>query len=997
MRYLPVLFCAIFVIAGSAHATEVSGELTTTTWTVANSPYVVVDMISVPAGVTLTIEPSVEVQVAAGVPISIYGTLLALGTESDSISFAPAQGSPWRGIRIRPGGEAVIAYADVGYASNPQPDDYEWGQGGAFMVESGRLELSHSIIHNSDAALGGAVFGYRNAEISAEYCVFSQNMTTTGTIHVREESSARFSHCLWDNNQVHHVGSAIDAYDHTEVLVDNSVMRGGRHISDTAGEVISVKKSSRTVLDHCLIVDNEVGETAVIQGMTTLLTMIHCTVSGNGGESVIEARGMESLKLDGNILWGNTSDTLVVLEYPHIRPDVHTVRNTILGGTSHTIYAEEETVDTSGDYAPANMGNLIADPLFTAPEASDYTLQPGSPAIDAAGAYLLDDDASPADMGYYGGTSVAPIPRITVDADTVVITPTRTAIVTIRNDGGADLNISNLTVPSSFSINTSAPQIVAPGSELELEIAFIGTMQADGVLVIDHDDAYQDTLRVAVVGTMGTGVSGSLSGVWTKDASPYRLIGTVIVEAGQTLTIEPGVDVLADATARIEVFGSLQAVGTSSDSIRFLPGLAEEWYGLTFEGGDSSTIHWARISGATFDISASSGGGGDRSGAIDIWGADTHLGLAHTVLSNNTGNTWAGIQIYDGPFVTMEDCEISRNNGGGVLLVGASLLSMDRCIIEDNVSDGEGVGLFVNAHDAGASIISNTTVRRNHTTNSGAVVLGHGRVTMLNCSIVDNVAVNEGGGVVLSFGDFKFINCTIAGNTTEAVTDSVINYLPSDGIYSAGSNVLLHNTILWGNGREYSDKYWDDPTRATSITASFCDIAGGMPGDNMLDIDPPFSDAENGDYQLASGSSLIDSGDPESPLDPDGTRSDIGASAHVLPSARIAMDLVLTITGIEQSDVAPPRFNLNQNVPNPFNPTTTIRFIIPIASNVRLHVYDVTGRRIATLIDRGLSAGEHSVVWSGRDDMGRSVASGVYVVRLVNGEFSGVRRMVLLR
>jgi hypothetical protein len=94
----------------------------------------------------------------------------------------------------------------------------------------------------------------------------------------------------------------------------------------------------------------------------------------------------------------------------------------------------------------------------------------------------------------------------------------------------------------------------------------------------------------------------------------------------------------------------------------------------------------------------------------------------------------------------------------------------------------------------------------------------------------------------------------------------------------------------------------------------------------------------------------------------------------------------------------PDRFALHQNVPNPFNPTTTIRYALPDAAHVRLNVYDITGRRVRTFVDADVSAGWHSVEWDGRDALGRPVASGVYISRVeASGKSPLQRRMLLLR
>jgi hypothetical protein len=96
----------------------------------------------------------------------------------------------------------------------------------------------------------------------------------------------------------------------------------------------------------------------------------------------------------------------------------------------------------------------------------------------------------------------------------------------------------------------------------------------------------------------------------------------------------------------------------------------------------------------------------------------------------------------------------------------------------------------------------------------------------------------------------------------------------------------------------------------------------------------------------------------------------------------------------------PARDLLAPNVPNPFNPRTTLRFELTAGATVELAVFDVSGRRIATLAAGHRAAGRHEAVWQGRDDAGRSVPSGVYLARLrVDGSLRGLYavRMTLLK
>jgi M6 family metalloprotease-like protein len=94
---------------------------------------------------------------------------------------------------------------------------------------------------------------------------------------------------------------------------------------------------------------------------------------------------------------------------------------------------------------------------------------------------------------------------------------------------------------------------------------------------------------------------------------------------------------------------------------------------------------------------------------------------------------------------------------------------------------------------------------------------------------------------------------------------------------------------------------------------------------------------------------------------------------------------------------SPARFALAQNYPNPFNPVTSIRFEVPEATSIDLGIFDLRGRRVATLHRGPIDAGYHTLRWEGRDDGGRGVASGMYFVRLVGPGFNSARKMMLAR
>lgn len=99
----------------------------------------------------------------------------------------------------------------------------------------------------------------------------------------------------------------------------------------------------------------------------------------------------------------------------------------------------------------------------------------------------------------------------------------------------------------------------------------------------------------------------------------------------------------------------------------------------------------------------------------------------------------------------------------------------------------------------------------------------------------------------------------------------------------------------------------------------------------------------------------------------------------------------------EQNSPVTAHVTLYQNIPNPFNPVTTIRFNLPRASGVTLIVYNVKGGRVRVLANGEMQAGRREIIWDGRDERGNTVSSGIYFYRLVTPEYSMARKMILLR
>ena len=93
----------------------------------------------------------------------------------------------------------------------------------------------------------------------------------------------------------------------------------------------------------------------------------------------------------------------------------------------------------------------------------------------------------------------------------------------------------------------------------------------------------------------------------------------------------------------------------------------------------------------------------------------------------------------------------------------------------------------------------------------------------------------------------------------------------------------------------------------------------------------------------------------------------------------------------------PSTAHLLSSYPNPFNPKTTIQYVLPAEGAIRLYLYDTSGQVIRRLVEKEQTVGIHAVVWDGRDDAGRNVASGVYLSRLETSTNTATGKLLLVR
>jgi hypothetical protein len=107
--------------------------------------------------------------------------------------------------------------------------------------------------------------------------------------------------------------------------------------------------------------------------------------------------------------------------------------------------------------------------------------------------------------------------------------------------------------------------------------------------------------------------------------------------------------------------------------------------------------------------------------------------------------------------------------------------------------------------------------------------------------------------------------------------------------------------------------------------------------------------------------------------------------------------VVLTKNPGDAGGITPATYSLGQNYPNPFNPSTTIAYSLKNPGHVKISVYNVLGQNVRTLVNEFKDANAHTAVWNGLDDAGNIVSSGVYFYRIQTGDYSDIRKMVLMK
>ncbi len=347
-------------------------------------------------------------------------------------------------------------------------------------------------------------------------------------------------------------------------------------------------------------------------------------------------------------------------------------------------------------------------------------------------------------------------------------------------------------------------------------------------------------------------------------------------------------------------------------------------------------------------------GGSDQGGAIRA--AYSEMRISNCIITENLTSIAAGIYMWDSEIEILE-CDFLDNEGeygGGAIQISHSAPLIQGCFFRGNyASDG---GAIFNRL-GGSPLIEDCLFIDNGAQFWGGAFFSDGsnaNPVIRNCTFVSNWAEWTGGAIWVAHDTLLVENSIVAFSTE------------GGGIYNAsaegGDPVILTycNDVYWNEEGNYAGEMEDQ----TGINGN-------------ISSHPMFCDQDAGDFSLALGSPCL----PEN------------NSCGVLMGAfGLGCDFP---TGAEGTPAA--TANLAA-YPNPFNPSTTIRFVLESPGPVHLSVYDLAGRLVRELYTGAiLEAGEQICTWDGCNSAGVHLASGVYMLR---GRYDGAERwekLVLLK
>ncbi|MDP8202240.1 MAG: FlgD immunoglobulin-like domain containing protein [Candidatus Tenebribacter burtonii] len=410
-----------------------------------------------------------------------------------------------------------------------------------------------------------------------------------------------------------------------------------------------------------------------------------------------------------------------------------------------------------------------------------------------------------------------------------------------------------------------------------------------------------------------------------------------------------------------------------------------------------------------------------------IYSHHCNLALENSFIHHNEAEISAGGAYFDYNRPSVTNCVFEYNTtqgyGGGIFTKDHYLDSeITNCIFRNNSAEMRGGAYY---SDSGQMYIFSSQFEENYSYFGGACYLTDSSLSYTNC-IFNNNNSEFGGAIHLNDASPKFINCLFSYNQSDfggAVYSAgyssakFINstFVRNNAIYGGGAyyaisdfNVEIYNSIFYFNTSDedvQNQIYIGSSSSGTYIKYSaiqfgsdgiYCHPVNIQPPyfENNIFSDPQFADSYN-DFTLLSSSPCINSGTLDLPIGIELPEYDLDGNLRIYEDIIDMGCYEWQGTGTTDDFILIAGSKLS-NYPNPFNPTTTIKFELAESGKIDLSIYNIKGQKVKTLINTFTKRGQLEINWNGKDNHGKSVASGQYVVKLQhNGKETATKIMLL--
>jgi len=487
---------------------------------------------------------------------------------------------------------------------------------------------------------------------------------------------------------------------------------------------------------------------------------------------------------------------------------------------------------------------------------------------------------------------------------------------------------------------------------------FFSTNGRDGVF---HEITWGELKPELPAGTLVW--DNEVSGMWDTAGSPYIVMGYIKIPDGETLTIEPGVEVKFNSTERFDIQGCLIAEGTEALPILFTaydPDI--KWGGMVWDQTPATNPN-SVLKHCIFEHSYAYGletryncGGAVRVNLVNS------IDMSHCVFRYNSADKFT-----------------TNNPAGGALAMFDCSIHISHCIFHDNSSSW-----------------------------GGAIIMGSNSNPVIdNCLFFNNEStfVGGGGGAGLSWDNSSphLVNCTFADNYAA----------DAGGAYELefGGTTTFTNCIFWGNTADVGAGQISvfDPDSTADLNIYYCDVEGGLngiqpgfQGEYIENIDEYPEFITVGEYPYVPDTSYFN----PSPCTDKGTENALFLPADYTfplyclrgnPRINGPVDMgcyesPLTVgfgRSVESDKAAIKVY------PNPSSGLSEISYLLTAdcrPSTVDLRDYDLKGKEITTLVNEKQQPGEYTVHFDASD-----LPAGIYLVRLLIGERNETAKLVVLK